>query len=82
MYTPLGSEPSSSNSELRGGSGGSFRDAGGYGLRNNVASFAERDRKLEEARQQRRVRRSQADRPDALATEPSVNHGEVQIIAS
>jgi hypothetical protein len=43
---------------------------------------AERDRKLEEARQQRRVRRSQADRPDALATEPSVNHTEVQILAS
>jgi hypothetical protein len=43
---------------------------------------AERDRKLEEARQQRRVRRSQADRPDALATEPSVNHREVQILAS
>jgi len=43
---------------------------------------AERDRKLEEARQQRQVRRGQADRPDALATEPSVNHREVQILAS
>jgi hypothetical protein len=39
---------------------------------------SERDRKLEEARQQRRVRPSQADRPDALATKPSVNHKEVQ----
>jgi hypothetical protein len=41
-----------------------------------AAIHAERDRKLEQARQ---LRRGQADCADARATQPFVNRGEVQI---
>ena len=46
-----------------------------------VAIHAKRDRKLEQARQQRQMRRRQSDCADAdpRATEPLVKHGEMQI---